>query len=160
MLITFNINNMNILSLQFLLLIINDLLIYIIFSIWFLLYHIDIIKSPNPLFAYIITLIYNLLILSYMIYRKISINIILLYIFIILIFKIIPIYQMITYYNLKIDLISIYITIIILLTYILLLIIINNILLHNDINIFKNFKDSITIHNTSNNFVSIDINKN
>ena len=95
-----------------------------------------------------------------MIYRKISINIILLYIFIILIFKIIPIYQMITYYNLKIDLISIYITIIILLTYILLLIIINNILLHNDINIFKNFKDSITIHNTSNNFVSIDINKN
>ena len=103
MLITFNINNMNILSLQFLLLIINDLLIYIIFSIWFLLYHIDIIKSPNPLFAYIITLIYNLLILSYMIYRKISINIILLYIFIILIFKIIPIYQMITYYNLKID---------------------------------------------------------
>ena len=139
---------------------VQEFIYLIILGSWILLFKYEILKSPNPLFAYIITLIYNLLILSYMIYRKISINIILLYIFIILIFKIIPIYQMITYYNLKIDLISIYITIIILLTYILLLIIINNILLHNDINIFKNFKDSITIHNTSNNFVSIDINKN
>ena len=158
--ITLKLNEINILSLQFLILFINDFLIYIIFSIWYLLFQYGIIKSPNPLFAYIITLFYNLVILFFMIYKKISINKIFIYLLLILILKVMPIYYMITYYNLNADLIIIYITIIILLTYVLILIVINNILLHNDINLLKIFTNSIINYNINKNinneFISID----
>ena len=160
--ITLKLNEINILSLQFLILLINDFLIYIIFSIWYLLFQYEIIKSPNPLFAYIITLFYNLIILFFMIYKKISINKILIYLSLIFILKIIPIYYMITYYNLSIDLISIYVTIIILFNYILILIIVNNILLHKDINLLKIFTNSIINYDSNNDinnkFISIDYN--
>lgn len=152
MLITFNFKDINILSLQFLILLINDFLLYIIFSIWYLLYQLNILVSPNPLFAYIITLIYNLSILYFMIYKNISINKIIIYSLLILLLKIIPIYYMITYYNLKIDLISIYITILILLTYILILIVVNNILLHKDINLIKIITDNIINNNNDANY--------
>ena len=56
MLITFNFKDIKLLSLQFLILLINDFLIYIIFFIWYLLYQLNIVISPNPLFAYILTL--------------------------------------------------------------------------------------------------------
>lgn len=158
--ITLKLNEINVLSLQFLILLINDFLLYIIFSIWYLLFQYEIIKSPNPLFAYIITLIYNIIIIFFMIYKKISINKILIYSIIVFILKVIPIYYMITYYNLNVDLISIYITIIILLTYILILIVINNILLHNDINLLKIFTNSIINYDSNNDitnkFISID----
>ena len=74
MLITFNFKDIKLLSLQFLILLINDFLIYIIFFIWYLLYQLNIVISPNPLFAYILTLFYNLLILYFMIYKNISID--------------------------------------------------------------------------------------
>ena len=65
MLIRINLDNINILSLQFLILLINDFLLYIIFSIWYILYQFKIIKSisPNPLFAYLLILFYNLLLI-------------------------------------------------------------------------------------------------
>ena len=98
MLITFNFKDIKLLSLQFLILLINDFLIYIIFFIWYLLYQLNIVISPNPLFAYILTLFYNLLILYFMIYKNISIDKIIIYSFIIFILKMVPIYYMITYY--------------------------------------------------------------
>ena len=63
--IKFNFEEINILSLQFLLLLLNDFLLYIIFFIWYLLIQLNVIKAPNPLFAYIIILIYNILILYF-----------------------------------------------------------------------------------------------
>jgi len=162
MIITINFKDMNLLSLQFLLLLVNDFFIYIIFTIWYILFQFEIITSPNPLFAYILTLFYNLLILYFMIYKNISINKILIYSLLIFLLKIIPIYYMITYYNLKIDLISIYTTLILLLTYILILIIVNNILLHNDINLIKIMTNNITNNNETNNglnhYLTIDYN--
>lgn len=156
--ITFNFKEIDILSIKFLIIFINDLLLYIIFFIWYLLFQFNVITSPNPLFAYIITLIYNIFILIYMIYKKISIDKVILYLFIIFILRILPIYYMITYYKLKIDLVSIYITFMILLVYFLILIIINNILLHNDINLLKILSHNIDIINGNqdlNNLVEI-----
>lgn len=156
--ITFNFKEIDILSIKFLIIFINDLLLYIIFFIWYLLFQFNVITSPNPLFAYIITLIYNIFILIYMIYKKISIDKVILYLFIIFILRILPIYYMITYYKLKIDLVSIYITIMILLIYFLILIVINNILLHNDINLLKILSHNIDIINGNqdlNNLVEI-----
>lgn len=160
MLLTFNFKDINILSLQFLILLINDFLIYIIFFIWYLLYQFNIIISPNPLFAYILTLFYNLVILFFMFRKKISVNKILIYAIITFILKVIPIYYMITYYNLTIDLISIYMTILILFTYILILIFVNNILLHKDINLLNILTNNIINNNDDddNPFVSIDYN--
>ena len=164
MLITFNFDNINLLSLQFLILIFNDFLLHIIFYIWYLLYQLNIIISPNPLFAYYIMLFYNSLVLYFMISKKFSIDKILFYIFIIIIFRIIPIYYMITLYNLHVDYKSIYTTFLIIITYLLSLIIINNILLHNDINLLKIIKDTITSSKIRNNkelnFITIDYNNN
>jgi hypothetical protein len=158
MLITFNFDKINLLSLQFLILIINDFLLSLIFYFWYLIFRYnDHIKSPNPLFSYFVMLFYNSIVLYFMIYKNFSIEKILFYFIIFVLWKISSIYYMITFYNLKIDYSSIYLTILIIFTYILFILVINNILLHNDINLIKMIKDSITSTNSHNyDFITID----
>jgi len=92
------------------LLIIHEFIYWIVLQTWLLLFKNDFIKSPNPLFAYAISMINSALILVYMIINGISfINFFIYLIFVIM--KVFSILNLIFDYEATIDYFSIITTI-------------------------------------------------
>jgi len=101
---------MIILTLTQVLLIIHEFLYLIILNTWLLLFKFEFVKSPNPLFAYLISMINNIIILIYMIVNEVSFSFFVMYL-IYMISKIFSILTLIFDYKSKIDYFSILITI-------------------------------------------------
>lgn len=95
-------------------LIIHEFLYLIILNIWSFIFKNDYLKSPNPLFAYIISTFNSFIIISYMFFIGVSYIYMILYI-IYFIDKIFSIVRLIFDYEATIDYISIFTTIIIIL---------------------------------------------
>ena len=103
---------MFIITLFDLLLIIHEFIYLIVLGIWLFLFKYDYLKSPNPLFAYIITLINNIIILFYMILSGTSFIVFIIYL-IYIIFKVFSVFSLIFDYNSYVDYFSILITILV-----------------------------------------------
>lgn len=93
-----------------LLIIIQEFLYLIVLNIWLFFYKFNFFKSPNPLFAYIITLLNNIIILIYMIANETSYIYFIIYL-IYIILKVFSVLDLIFDYNSNIDYYSIFITI-------------------------------------------------
>jgi hypothetical protein len=92
------------------LLIIHEFIYWIVLGSWILLFKYDFVLSPNPLFAYTISMINSALILVYMVINGISFTIFLGYL-IYVIMKVFSILNLIFDYNATIDYVSILTTI-------------------------------------------------
>jgi hypothetical protein len=103
---------MIILTLFQFLLMFHEFLFLIVLGLWLFLYRNDFVKSPNPLFAYAISMINSALFLIIMIYNGFSFTYFFIYL-ICVIYKIFSILDLIFGYKATIDYISIFITIII-----------------------------------------------
>lgn len=95
-------------------LIIHELLYFIILYTWLFIFKNDYLKSPNPLFAYIISTFNSFIIISYMFFIGVS-YIYMTFYMIYFISKIISILSLIFDYDATIDYISVFTTIIIIL---------------------------------------------
>lgn len=91
-------------------LLIHEFIFFITLNCWIILFRFKFFKNPNPLFAYIITLVYNIGILGYMIYYDFPFNYILFYL-IYIISKIISVNSLIFNYDGEINYFSIIFTI-------------------------------------------------
>ena len=94
---------------------VQEFIYLIILGSWILLFKYEILKSPNPLFAYIITLINNILFICYMIINGTPFIIFICYL-IYFIFKIFSLLDLIVDYKATIDIVSIFTTILLILT--------------------------------------------
>jgi hypothetical protein len=120
------------------LLLLNEFAFNVIIYIWYLLFIVGIIETPNPFFALVISLLQNAILFIYLLIKGISYENLLKYAIILLLFKIMPIYSMMNY--MTVSYFDVYSCIYLYIIYIFLLIIILDILLKKNINLMDVFK--------------------
>jgi len=105
--------------------IVNDLTFSIIVFIWYILYQLGIYTYNSPLFALIITLLQNIIIISLLFYnKKINFSNILKYFIVLFVVKVIPIYSFYANSNLNIYITDIIFTFILYFIYLIFILII------------------------------------
>jgi len=115
--------------------IINDIAFNVIIYIWYLLYSFGIITFANPFFALSITLIQNIIVYMYLLKKGLSKDNLIKYSILLIILKVIPLISLRN--DIHINYIDVYITIYLYIIYILFVIIINDILMKKNINVFE-----------------------
>jgi hypothetical protein len=115
--------------------IINDIAFNLIIYIWYLLYSFGIITFANPFFALSITLIQNIIAYMYLLKKGLSKDNLIKYSILLIILKVIPLISLRN--DIHINYIDVYITIYLYIIYILFVIIINDILMKKNINVFE-----------------------
>jgi hypothetical protein len=136
-----NTKDLTLSTLQIILL--NDISFGVIIYIWYLLFDFDIISAPNPSFALIISLLQNIIVFIYLLQKKQSMDNLIKYLIILIIIKIIPLVKLYAYNKISINYFDVYSTIYLYILYIFIMIIINNILLHNNKNISMKIQDEV-----------------
>lgn len=123
--------------------ILNDISFGIIIYIWYLIYMNNVITSPNPFFALSISLLQNIAVFIYLLKTKQSKENLIKYSIILIILKIIPLITMYIYNKIDINYFDVYSTVYLYIIFIFIMIIINNIILHNNKDISTKIHDEI-----------------
>ena len=123
-------------------LLINEFAFNFIIYIWYLFFIFGIIKTPNPFFALILSLIQNVILLTYLLIKGISYSDLLKYTIILIVFKLFPIYSMRN--NMTVSYFDVYTSIYLYIIYIFIILVIINIFLHKNYDIMKIMKRDIT----------------
>lgn len=123
--------------------ILNDISFNIIITIWYIIFIWKGILAPNPFFALIVTAIQSLIIFIYLIRQKLSTESLIKYVIMLIILKIMPLISLYTYDMISVNYFDVYSTAYIYLIYIFITILINNIILHRNINVAKMIKDDV-----------------
>jgi len=148
----FNFNNFNLTKIG--VIILNDLTFNIIILIWYILYDYNIITSPSVFFALIVSLIQNVCIFLYLIFKNLSTENIVKYFIILIILKIIPIISFYYYGKMTIDYIDVYATVYLYLIYILIFFIIYDIILQKNVNLSNIINKDFTTYERDDNVIS------
>lgn len=123
-------------------LLLNEFAFNFIIYIWYLLFTFGIIKTPNPFFGLILSLIQNVILLTYLLIKGISYSDLLKYTIILILFKLIPIYSMRN--NMSVSYFDVYAFIYLYILYIFILLVIINVFLHKNYDIMKILQRDIT----------------
>lgn len=123
-------------------LIINEFAFNFLIYIWYLLFILGIIDSPNPFFALILSLMQNIVLFTYLLMNGLTKDDIIKYTIILLVFKIMPIYSMMNY--MSVSFFDVYSSIYLYIMYIFLILVIMDIFLKKNIDIMKILKTDIT----------------
>jgi hypothetical protein len=121
--------------------IINDIAFNVIIYIWYLLYSFGIITFANPFFALSITLIQNIIVYMYLLKKGLSKDNLIKYSILLIILKVIPLISLSN--DIHINYTDVYITVYLYIIYILFVIIINDILMKKNIDVFEFVKKDI-----------------
>jgi len=148
----FNFNNFNLTKIG--VIILNDITFNIIILIWYILYDYNIITSPSVFFALIVSLIQNVCIFLYLIFKNLSTEYIVKYFIILIILKIIPIISFYYYGKMTIDYIDVYATVYLYLIYILIFFIIYDIILQKNVNLSNIIIKDFTTYERDDNVIS------
>jgi hypothetical protein len=128
---------------------INDITFNLIIYIWYLIFIFGGITSINPFFALIISLLFNIGVFIYMLYKKISNENIIKYFILLIVLKIFPLISLYNNDKIYINYIDVYSTFYLYLIYMLIFFIIYDIILEKNINVIsdtvnKDLKTNIT----------------
>jgi hypothetical protein len=120
----------------------NEFAFNFIIYIWYLLFIFGIIKTPNPFFALVLSLIQNVILFTYLLIKGISYGDLLKYAIILIVFKLYPIYSMRN--NMSVSYFDVYSSIYLYIIYIFILLVVINVLLHKNYDIMKILQRDIT----------------
>jgi hypothetical protein len=123
-------------------LLINEFAFNFIIYIWYLFFIFGIIKTPNPFFALILSLMQNVILLTYLLIKGISYSDLLKYTIILIVFKLFPIYSMRN--NMSVSYFDVYSGIYLYIIYIFILLVVINVFLHKNYDIMKILQRDVT----------------
>ena len=123
-------------------LLINEFAFNFIIYIWYILFILGIITTPNPFFALVLSLIQNVILLTYLLIKGISYQDLLKYTIVLIVFKLFPIYSMRN--NMSVSYFDVYSGIYLYIIYIFIILVIVNVFLHKNYDIINLIQRDIT----------------
>jgi len=133
----------------------NDISFSIIIYIWYILYSYDIISSPNPFFVLSISLLQNIVIFIYLLKTHYTLESLLKYLILLIILKIMPLISLYSYDKISINYFDVYSTVYLYILYMFVIIIVHNILLHNNKNVINTIKDDLNTDKYKENIMDV-----
>ena len=123
-------------------LLINEFAFNFIIYIWYILFILGIITTPNPFFALVLSLIQNVILLTYLLIKGISYQDLLKYTIVLIVFKLFPIYSMRN--NMSVSYFDVYSGIYLYIIYIFIILVIVNVFLHKNYDIMNLLQRDLT----------------
>ena len=123
-------------------LLINEFAFNFIIYIWYILFILGVIKTPNPFFALVLSLLQNVILLIYLYMNGLSNAELLKYTVVLIVFKLFPIYSMRN--NMTVSYFDVYSGIYLYIIYIFILLVIINVFLHKNYDIMNILQRDIT----------------
>lgn len=123
-------------------LLINEFAFNFIIYIWYILFILGIITTPNPFFALVLSLIQNVILLTYLLIKGLSYQDLLKYTIVLIVFKLFPIYSMRN--NMSVSYFDVYSGIYLYIIYIFIILVIVNVFLHKNYDIMNLLQRDIT----------------
>jgi hypothetical protein len=136
----FNTNYFTLTRIRILLL--NEFAFNIIIYIWYILFSLGIITTPNPFFGLILSLIQNVILLIYLLIKGLSYDDLLKYTIVLIVFKLFPIYSMRN--NMSVSYFDVYASIYLYIIYIFIILVVINVFLHKNYDIMNILQRDIT----------------
>ena len=133
----------------------NDISFSVIIYIWYILYSYDIISSPNPFFALSISLLQNIVIFIYLLKTHYTLESLLKYLILLIILKIMTLISLYSYDKISINYFDVYSTVYLYILYIFVMIIVHNILLHNNKNVINTIKGDLNTDKYKENIMDV-----
>ena len=123
-------------------LLINEFAFNFIIYIWYILFILGVIKTPNPFFALVLSLLQNVILLIYLYINGLSNSQLLKYTVVLIVFKLFPIYSMRN--NMTVSFFDVYSGIYLYIIYIFILLVVINVFLHKNYDIMNILQRDIT----------------
>ena len=123
-------------------LLINEFAFNFIIYIWYILFILGVIKTPNPFFALVLSLLQNVILLIYLYMNGLSNAQLLKYTVVLIVFKLFPIYSMRN--NMTVSFFDVYSGIYLYIIYIFILLVVINVFLHKNYDIMNILQRDIT----------------
>ena len=123
-------------------LLINEFAFNFIIYIWYILFILGVIKTPNPFFALVLSLLQNVILLIYLYMNGLSNSQLLKYTVVLIVFKLFPIYSMRN--NMTVSFFDVYSGIYLYIIYIFILLVVINVFLHKNYDIMNILQRDIT----------------
>lgn len=133
----------------------NDISFSVIIYIWYILYYYFGVNTPNPFFALSISLLQNIVIFIYLLKTNHTIESLLKYSILLIILKLIPLISLYLYDKISINYFDVYSTVYLYILYMFVIIIVHNILLHNNKNVINTIKDDLNTDKYKENIMDV-----
>lgn len=133
----------------------NDISFSVIIYIWYILYYYFGVNTPNPFFALSISLLQNIVIFIYLLKTHYTLESLLKYLILLIILKIMPLISLYSYDKISINYFDVYSTVYLYILYIFVMIIVNNILLHNNKNVINTIKNDLNTDKYKENIMDV-----
>jgi len=133
----------------------NDISFSVIIYIWYILYYYFGVNTPNPFFALSISLLQNIVIFIYLLKTHYTLESLLKYLILLIILKIMPLISLYSYDKISINYFDVYSTVYLYILYMFVIIIVHNILLHNNKNVINTIKDDLNTDKYKENIMDV-----